>query len=92
MSETNKENLLAGSTNEAQDGAKSLPVMKDGEEPPDMLLAILNSPLKTMLDNQQAKIMGTCLTKKGVGTILIVYGAVPTSEGLLAMADMPKKG
>lgn len=87
MSETNKENLLAGSTNEAQDGTKSLPVMKDGEEPLDMLLAILNSPLQTMLANNQARILGTGLTNKGVGTFIVVYGVVPTSEGLLAESE-----
>ena len=83
MKKTNKENLLAGLTNEAQAGAKSQPVMKDGEEPQDMLLALLNSPLKSLLDSQQGKILGTCLNSHGRSTILILYGVEPTANNTL---------
>lgn len=78
---TKPENLLAGSTNEAQAGNPSLPSMKHGEESPAMLLALLNSPLETMIECQQAKILGTCLTKHGKSTIILFYGTVPTGEG-----------
>lgn len=80
MKETKTENLLAGSTKTAPVGAKSLPVMKDGEEPQDMLLALLNNSLVSLVDCQQAKIMGRVMTKSGVGTLVIFYGVVPTSE------------
>jgi len=63
-------------------GVKSLPVMKHGEEPRDMLLALLNSPLETMLNSQQARILGTSLTPKGMATIVIFYGTLPTANGL----------
>jgi len=85
------ENLLAGSTNEAQAGKTLKPVMKHGEEPPDMLLALLNSPLKSMLDSQQAKILGTCLNH-GISTIVIFYGVVPTGvgDGLMPVGTIGK--
>lgn len=63
-------------------GVTSLPVMKHGEEPRDMLLALLNSPLETMLNSQQARILGTSLTHKGMATIVIFYGTLPTANGL----------
>ena len=66
----------------AQAGTTSLPVMKDGEETPAMLLALLNSPLETMLNSQQARILGTSLTPKGMATIVIFYGTLPAANGL----------
>jgi len=56
--------------------------MRHGEEPRDMLLALLNSPLETMLNSQQARILGTSLTPKGMATIVIFYGTLPTANGL----------
>lgn len=79
--ETKEESLLAGSTSQVEDGTTFSPNMKHGDESPAMLLALLNSPLESMIDSQQAKVLGTCMTKKGVGTILLVYGALPTPEG-----------
>jgi hypothetical protein len=90
VKKTKGANLLAGSTVEAPDGEKSLPVMKDGEEPPDMLLALLNSPLESMINSQQAMIVGTCLTRKGVGTLVLFYGVQPTANNLLAMTPAPE--
>ena len=90
MSETKKENLLAGSTNQAQDGKKSNPVMKHGEEPPAMLLALFNSPLESMINSQQAKVLGTCLTKHGKSTIVIFYGALPTADGSRLIVGNPE--
>lgn len=80
MNETKTVNPSAGSTKTAQAGLKSSPVMKDGEEPRDMLLALLNNSLVSLVDCQQAKIMGRVMTKSGVGTLVIFYGVVPTSE------------
>lgn len=85
MKETKTENLLAGSTKKVQGGAKSSPVMKDGEEPPDMLLALLNNSLGSLVDCQQAKIMAKVMTKRGVGTLLIVYGVEPETANSLKM-------
>lgn len=87
MKETKTENLLAGSTKEVQAGGKSSPVMKDGEEPPDMLLALLNNALTSLIDCQQAKILGKArfVREKGqvVGTILVVYGVEPETANSL---------
>ena len=86
MKKTKDENLLAGLTAEAQAGSLSLPVMKDGEEPPDMLLALLNNCLPSMINSQQAKIMGTFQTREhGRATMVIFYGVVPTADNLLAL-------
>ena len=91
MKKTKDENLLAGSTNEALDGMPSLPVMKHGEEPPDMLLALLNNVLPSMVDSQQAKIAGTVLTREhGLATLVLFYGTQPTANNLLVMTnDLP---
>lgn len=80
------ENLLAGLTAEVQDGQTSLPVMKDGEEPPDMLLALLNNALASLIDSQQAMILGRCMTRKGIGTIIIVYSVEPETANTLKAA------
>lgn len=87
MKKTKDENLLAGSTSEVLAGDKSNQSMKHGEESQDMLLALLNSPLETLLNSQQAKILGTCLTKSGQATIVIFYGVLPTGNGLLKQVE-----
>lgn len=83
--------LLAGTTAEAQAGEKSSGSMKHGEESAEMLLALLNSPLETMLQSQQARIMGTCLTlhkgKKVPTTIVFVFDTLPTENGTLKRAE-----
>ena len=83
MNAIKDENLLAGSTAEAPDGRRSSPVMRDGEEPPDTLLALLNNVLPSMVDSQQVKIIGTGKIEGLVGTLIIVYGVVPTANNLL---------
>ena len=65
-------------------GVTSLPVMKHGEEPHDMLLALLNSPLETLMQCQQARVIGTAHTPKGTATIVIFYGTQPTANGTLS--------
>ena len=91
MKETKDVNPQDGLTKTAQVGAKSLPVMQDGKEPPDMLLALLNNALPSLVDSQQAKIMGTCLTlhkgKKVPTTIIFVFDALPTENGTLKNAE-----
>lgn len=83
MNETKTENLLAGSTDEAQAGQKSSTSMKHGEESPAMLLALLNSPLATMLATKQAQVLGHYTNRGRVGTIIVVYDALPTDNGIL---------
>ena len=90
MKKTNNANLLAGSTSAATAGLTSFPVLKHGEEPPAILLALLNSPLETMLNSQQAKIIGTGMTKRGKATVVIFYGVVPTAEGRLVSVGNPQ--
>ena len=84
MKKTKPENLLAGLTAEAPDGAPSLPVMKDGEEPPDMLLALLNNVLPSMINSQQARIVGTAISRGRRVSIVFFYDVVPTANSLLA--------
>lgn len=89
MSETKTASQQDGLTAKAPHGAKSLPVMKDGEEPPDMLLALLNNALGSMIDCQQAKILGKArlIHEKShvVGTIIVVYGVEPDTANSLKM-------
>jgi hypothetical protein len=81
VKKTNEENLLAGSISGVPAGVTSSPSLISGNEPPAMLLALLNSPLETMLNSQQAKIMGTGMTKRGQVTVIMFYGVVPTANG-----------
>jgi hypothetical protein len=57
--------------------------MKDGEEPQEMLLALLNNALASLVDSQQAKILGRGLFRGRVGTILVVFDALPESANSL---------
>ena len=88
--ETKAAVLLAGTTDGLQAGEKSNASMKHGEESAGMLLALLNSPLETMIQSQQARIMGTCMTlhkgKKVPTTIIFVFDALPTENGTLKNA------
>ena len=87
MKEQKSANLLAGSTNEAQAGKKSSASMKHGEESRAMLLALLNSPLETMINSQQARIMGTVKLKDGHrATIVFFYDVEPTANTLKLLA------
>ena len=92
MKKTKPENVLAGLTSEAQDGRKSSESMRHGDESRGMLLALLNSPLETMIANKQARILGKGLFVGGsVGTIVIFYGTEPTDDGkMLAMPTVTK--
>jgi hypothetical protein len=91
VKKTKDENLLAGSTDEAPAGTPSLPVMKHGEETPAMLLALLNNVLMSMIDSQQAQILGTGRLEKGQCTIVVFYGTVPTANNLLALVAATEK-
>ena len=84
MKEIKQGNRKAGLTAKAGDGVTSLPVMKHGDEPSAMLLALLNSPLETMIANNSAKVVGKCLTKSGRwATIVFFYDVEPTPVGTL---------
>lgn len=85
MSETKDEKPLDGLTGEVRDGMPSLPVMRDGEEPPDTLLALFNNALVSMINSQQAKILGTGKIDGRVGTLIMVYDVQPTADNLLAL-------
>ena len=73
-------------------GAKSSPVMTDGDETPEMLLALLNNALVSMINSQQARIMGTALNRGRRATVIIVYGVEPTANNSLrAVGNMEEK-
>ena len=93
MSKTKSENLLAGSTKNLLAGEKSLPVMKHGEETPAMLLALLNSPLASMINSQQAKFVGTGLNRQGRKfTLVMFFEVVPTTANTLqSVGEMKNK-
>jgi len=90
VKETKPAALLAGSTVEVPAGERLNESLKHGEESAGVLLAMLNSPLETMIQSQQAKIMGTCITNhngvKVPTTIIFVFDVVPTGNGTLKHA------
>lgn len=84
MKKTKEENLLDGSTSGLLAGKQSLPVMKDGGETPAILLALLNSPLVSMIANNSAKFVGTGLNREGkFFTLVMFYGVEPTTANTL---------
>jgi len=84
VSETKNANQKAGLTADRKAGATSLPTMKHGEETPAMLLALLNSPLESMINSQQARIMGVVTLKNGhKATVVFFYDIVPTANSTL---------
>ena len=85
MKETKSVNRSAGSTKVPQVGTVSLPVMKDGNEPPDMLLALLNNVLPSLINSQQAEIVGTGTINNKQATIIFFYGTLPTANKTLSL-------
>jgi len=83
VKETKTANLLAGLTEKAPAGNPSLPVMKDGEEPPDMLLALFNNALTSLVDCQQAKILGRGLFRGRVGSLVVIFDTEPETANSL---------
>ena len=83
MKPIKQENLLAGLTAEAPAGERYSPVMKDGNEPPDMLLALLNNVLQSMTNSQQAEIVGTGTINNRQATIIFFYEVQPTANKTL---------
>jgi hypothetical protein len=79
------ENLSAGLTAEVQAGKTFSPVMRDGNETPDMLLALLNNVLQSMINSQQAEIIGTGTINSQQATIIFFYGVQPTANKTLVL-------
>lgn len=88
MKPIKNENLLAGLTAEAPDGKTSLPVMKDGSEPLDTLLALLNNALISMINSQQAEIVGTGVINNRQATLVFFYGVQPTANNILIVGNV----
>jgi len=80
---TKQGNQRAGLTENPQAGQKLPKVMNDGDETPDMLLALFNNALVSMVNSQQAKIIGTALNRGKRATVIIVYGVEPTANNTL---------
>lgn len=72
-----------GLTEKAPAGVTSANSLQSGNEPPAMLLALLNSVLADMTNSQQAQILGHGMTKRGKATVLLIYGVQPTKNGTL---------
>lgn len=83
MNETRIARQSAGLTAARKAGRKSSKVMTDGKETPEMLLALFNNALISMINCQQARIVGTALNRGRRCTIVMVYGTLPTSDGIL---------
>ena len=92
MKETKNVKQSAGLIAAPQVGKKSSPVMTDGKETPEILLALLNNALFSMTANNQAKIMGKCqLTNGHVATIIFIMDVVPTADkGLVSVGTFQK--
>lgn len=86
MKRTKTDDLLAGSTKKVQAGAESSPSLKDGEESHSMLLALINSPLATLINSQQAKIIGSGLNTQGKRFTMVMFYDAEPKDGLLAEA------
>jgi len=92
VKETKAAALLAGMTAAVQAGEKSSENLKHGEESPEMLLALLNSPLETMIANKLARVVGSAMVIRKDGkavptTIIYFYNTEPTGSGTLKHAE-----
>lgn len=82
MSETKPVYQSDGLTDIPQHGSKSANNTVSGKEPPAMLLALLNSVLTSMINSQQARIFGSASIRGRRATIIFIFDAEPTTEGL----------
>jgi hypothetical protein len=83
VSETKAGYQSAGLTAEAPHGEKLPDNLTHGNEPPAMLLALLNSAVISMANSQQAQIMGQCTYNGRKASVIFVFDAVPTKDGLV---------
>lgn len=81
--QTKNASKLAGLTESPLAGLPSYPSLKDGDESAEMLLALLNNALASLLATGTAKILGRGLMKGRLATVFIVYGVSPTKDGIL---------
>lgn len=89
MSAIKDENKLAGLPKKTRAGMRSLPSLTDGNETPQMTLALINSALQTLVGNDRAKIVGKIQTKYGrVATMVLFYEVEPADKSTLK--DCPK--
>jgi hypothetical protein len=84
VNETKTAKRQDGLIEKAPDGATFANNFTHGSEPPAMLLAILNSALVSMINSQQARIFGKAVIDGRQVTIIFIYDAEPTPEGLKA--------
>jgi len=87
VSEIKDEKPLAGSTTTAQASKKSSKSMSDGEESVDMLLALLYSPLATLIKQNKA-VVGSANYKGTPSAVIILPNVEPTENGLLWLSDL----
>lgn len=86
MSETKKEKQLAGSTTAVPASKPSSKNMRDGEEPDDMLLALLWSPTETLVSRDRA-VLATANYHGQLATVIILVGTELTPVGIKTIQD-----
>lgn len=81
MNETKTEKPSVGSTTKVMASKRSLPNMKDGEESDAMLLALLWSPVPTLVNRKKA-LLATGNYNGQPATIVILVGTELTDKGI----------
>jgi hypothetical protein len=91
VNEIKAEKPLDGSTTIAPDSQPSSQNMKDGEEPENMLLALLWSPTETLISRKRA-LLATANYHGQKSTIIILVGAEFTENGLKFVGNLDVVG
>lgn len=81
--------MLANETT-PENSRSTLPRMKDGEEPTEVLLSLVSSPLLTLKERGLARIM-TAKGENGQPVVLAVFNAAEWSEtvGIVPAKELP---
>jgi len=74
----------------AQDSRQSWKNLKDGEEPESILLALLWSPVSTLIDRKKA-LLATGTHDGKPATIIVLFDVVPTDKGLSLVGSANKE-
>jgi hypothetical protein len=89
VSEIKNEKQSGGSTATVPDSKPSSQSLRDGSEPDGMLLALLWSPLATLMSRNKA-LLATANYQGQLATVIVLVGTVPTDEGIKAVGTANK--
>lgn len=76
----------SGSGSDPKSSEKSIPLLKHGEEPTGLLLALASSPIETLCQRNQASVF-TANGSDGQPVVLVVFNNTLWRDGVLVLAN-----